>query len=98
MHGEPVVAAFFNRRSIHGILRISSRICGLAAAHPSGAARTRVMNKALAALKNFFPLLLVCLFSVSAIGQGGAQSAGSAPSADGQPASHRMLYVATPGI
>jgi hypothetical protein len=47
------------------------------------------------ALRALFPLVLFCLFSVSAIGQ---QSAGVTAPTDSKWASHRLLYVATPGI
>src|SRR4051794_5699907 len=64
--------------------------------HILGTARIGVMKKVL--LAAIFSFVLVCLFSVSATGQPGAQSAGPVASADGKPASHRLLYVATPGI
>lgn len=56
------------------------------------------MIKAVAALKALFLLLLVCLCSVSAVEQPGFQRAGFIAAAEGKPASHRLLYVATPGI
>src|SRR6476620_764013 len=58
----------------------------------STAARTPAMKKIVAALTTLFPLLLACLFSLTANGQAAASSANS------NWASHRLLYVATPGI